>query len=156
MSTSLKAEFWDRLEDTRTGMLAADRARAVPMSHYVDKDAGVLWFITANGTDLAKASQTGAAAEYIVSSNDEHLHARINGTINAVTDPAKLKDLWSAIPAAWFDEGREDEDVQLLRMDLSEAEVWLTGGSLSFLYEIAKAHLTDQKPDMGEHGTIRF
>jgi general stress protein 26 len=156
MNTSLKEEFWDRLEDIRTGMLGTDKARAVPMTHYVDKDAKALWFITANGTDLAKTAQTGASAEYIVISNDEHLYARIDGKVKAVTDPAKLDELWNAIAGAWFEDGRQDDDIQLLRMDLSEAEVWATGGSLSFLYQVAKAHITDEKPDMGQHGTIRF
>jgi general stress protein 26 len=156
MNTSLKEEFWDRLDDIRTGMLGTDKARVVPMTHYVDKDAKALWFITANGTDLAKTAQTGASAEYIVISNDEHLYARIDGKVKAVTDPAKLDELWNAIAGAWFEDGRQDDDIQLLRMDLSEAEVWATGGSLSFLYQVAKAHITDEKPDMGQHGTIRF
>ena len=156
MSTSLKEEFWDRIEDIRTGMLGTDTARSVPMSHYVDGDANALWFITAKDTDLAKTAQSGTSAEYVVISNDEHLYARIDGKVQAVTDPAKLEELWSAIAGAWFEDGRQDDDVQLLRMDLTEAEVWATGGSLSFLYEIAKAHITDEKPDMGQHGTIRF
>jgi len=156
MNTSLKEEFWDRLDDTRTGMLGTDKARAVPMTHYVDKDAKALWFITATGTDLAKTAQTGTSAEYIVISNDEHLYARIDGKVQAVTDPAKLDELWNAIAGAWFEDGRQDDDIQLLRMDLSEAEVWATGGSLSFLFQVAKAHITDEKPDMGQHGTIRF
>ena len=156
MNTSLKEEFWDRIEDIRTGMLGTDEARSVPMSHYVDKEANALWFITANGTDLAKTAQSGASAEYVVISNDEHLYARVDGKVQAVTDPAKLDELWSAIAGAWFEDGRQDDDVQLVRMDLSTAEVWATGGSLSFLYEIAKAHLTDEKPDMGQHGTVRF
>ncbi|MBQ0803516.1 pyridoxamine 5'-phosphate oxidase family protein [uncultured Sulfitobacter sp.] len=156
MSTSLKEEFWDRIEDIRTGMLGTNTARSVPMSHYVDEDANALWFITAKGTDLAKTAQSGVAAEYVVISKDEHLYARIDGKVQAVTDPAKLDELWSAIAGAWFEDGRQDEDVQLLRMDLTEAEVWATGGSLSFLYEIAKAHITDEKPDMGQHGTLGF
>tara|TARA_R110002012_G_scaffold60307_12_gene157855 strand:+ start:3417 stop:3887 length:471 start_codon:yes stop_codon:yes gene_type:complete len=156
MSTSLAKEFWDRLDDTRTGMLAADTARAIPMSHYVDSDAKVLWFITANGTELAKSAQTGASAEYIVTSNDEHLYARIDGRVQAVRDEKKLDEIWSAVAAAWFKGGRKDDDIQLVRMDLTEAEVWTTGGSISFLYEISKAHMTDQKPDLGEHGTLRF
>ena len=151
MSTSLKKEFWDRVDDTRIGMLATDTARAIPMSHYADHDANCLWFITARDTDLAKSAQTGAAAEYLVTSKDEHLYARIDGT-----DPAKLDELWNAFAAAWFKDGRKDDDVQLVRMDLKQAEVWLTGGSLSFLYEIAKANVTKQVPDAGEHGTIRF
>lgn len=156
MTDSLKEEFWDRIEDVRTGMLGTDDARSVPMSHYVDKDANVLWFITAKGTDLAKTAQSGASAEYVVISNDEHLYARVDGKVQAVSDPTKLDELWSAIAGAWFEDGRQDDDIQLVRMDLSSAEVWATGGSLSFLYEVAKAHLTDEKPDMGQHGTISF
>ncbi|MFT6091150.1 pyridoxamine 5'-phosphate oxidase family protein [Sulfitobacter sp.] len=156
MTDTLKEEFWDRIEDIRTGMLGTDNARAVPMSHYADKDANVLWFITATGTDLAKTAQTGASAEYVVISDDEHLYARIDGKVQAVTDPAKLEELWSAVADAWFEDGRTDDDIQLVRMDLSEAEVWATGGSVSFIYGIAKAHITDEKPDMGQHGTIRF
>lgn len=156
MSDSLKNEFWDRLDDTRAGMLATDGGRAVPMSHYVDRDANVLWFITANGTDLAKTAQSGAAAEFLVSSANQSLYARIDGHVQAVTDPAKLDELWSAIAAAWFEDGRKDDDIQLVRMDLKEAEVWATGGSLSFLYEVAKANLTKETPDPGQHGTITF
>jgi general stress protein 26 len=156
MSESLKKEFWDRLEDTRAGMLATDGGRAVPMSHYVDRDANALWFITANGTDLAQTAQSGAAAEYLISSTNESLYARIDGRVQAVTDPAKLDELWSAVAAAWFEDGRKDDDIQLVRMNLSEAEVWATGGSMSFLYQIAKANITKEKPDMGDHGVLRF
>lgn len=158
MSDTLKETFWDRLEDTRTGMLAATGARAVPMSHYFDDDdaAPVVWFITAKGTDIAKSAASGAKAEYIVSSNDEHLYARIDGTVQAVENPAKLDEIWNSIAAAWFEGGKDDPDVQLVRMDMSEAEVWATGGSAKFFYEIAKSHLTDSKPDMGEHGTLHF
>ena len=100
------------MEETRAGMLATEGGRAVPMSHYVERDANTLWFITANGTDLAKTAQTGAAAEYLISSASESLYARIDGTVQAVTDPQKLDDLWSAVAAAWFEDGRKDDDIQ--------------------------------------------
>lgn len=158
MTDTLKEKFWDRLKETRTGMMAADGARAVPMSHYVDDDdrAPVIWFITAKGTDLAKAASGSAKGEYIVSSNDEALYARIDGKVSVSDDAAKLDEIWNAVAAAWFEDGRRDDDLELVRFDLAEAEVWATGGSTKFLYEVAKAHLTDSKPDMGEHGTVRF
>ena len=154
--SSLKETFWDRLDDVRTGMLSADSARAVPMSHYIDKKAGAIWFITANGTDLAKTASGGAKGEYIVSSDAEGIYSRIDGTLSAVTDPAKLDELWSAVAAAWFEGGKQDPDIQLVRFDPSTAEVWVTGGALSFLYEVAKANVTEEKPDAGDHGTINF
>lgn len=158
MTDDLKNTFWDRLEDTRAGMLSTEGARAVPMSHYIDEDdkASSLWFITAKGTDIAKSANNRTAAQYIVASKDESLYARIDGYVSAVTNPTELDKIWNAIAGAWFEDGKQDSDVQLVRFDLTEAEVWATDGSLKFLYEIAKAHLTDEKPDMGKHGTIRF
>ena len=48
--------FWKRLDDVNAGMLGCDPDwRLVPMSHYADPDEDALWFITAEGTDLAEA-----------------------------------------------------------------------------------------------------
>ncbi|MFD2738577.1 pyridoxamine 5'-phosphate oxidase family protein [Sulfitobacter aestuarii] len=158
MTDNLKKEFWERLEDTRTGMLASGAARAIPMTHYIDdeNDAPVLWFITAKGTDLAEAAVGGAKAEYLVSSKDESLYARIEGEVRRSEDMAQLDRIWNRVAGAWFDDGKRDDDVQLIRMDLREAEVWITGGRLKFLYEIAKAQSSGVKPDIGEHQIIRF
>ena len=158
MSDQIKKEFLDRLEDTRVGMLSAGSARAVPMSHYVDEDdpKSTLWFITAKQTDLAKAASAPAEGVFIVSSMDESLYARIDGTLSQSSDSAQLDKIWNKVAEAWFEDGKKDDDLQLLRFDPSGAEVWMTGGSLKFIYEIAKATLTDTKPDIGDHAVLSF
>jgi len=158
MSDDLKKEFWDRLDDTRAGMLMTKTARAIPMTHYIDEDdrSAVLWFITAKGTDLAQSAEGRKPAEYLISSKDQSLWARIDGHVSAVNNPTELDKLWNAFAGAWFEGGKEDPDVQLIRFDLTEAEVWVTDGSMKFLYEIAKANATKTKPDVGQQGTIRF
>lgn len=150
--------FWDRLEDINAGMLAvgADR-RFLPMSHYTDDDEHALWFITAKGTDLVKALQSGPAeGEYIVSDGGEGLYADLHGRLSLSDDAEKLDEMWNAIASSWFEGGKQDPDVQLVRMDLTSAEVWATGGALSFLYQIGKSKITGEKPDMGEHFTLSF
>ncbi|KIN61428.1 putative general stress protein 26 [Sulfitobacter noctilucae] len=158
MTDHIKKEFLDRLEDTRVGMLSAGNARAVPMSHYFDDDdpKATLWFITAKQTDLSQVAATGAEGTFIASSNNESLYARVNGTLSVSQDKAKLDEIWNKVASAWFEGDQRDPDVQLLRFDPSEAEVWITGGSLKFIYEIAKANLTGSKPDMGDHAVLRF
>jgi len=96
------------------------------------------------------------AAIHIVTDGGAGLFARIHGTLSLSDDREKLDELWNAVASSWFEDGRQDPDVQLMRMDLSEAEIWATGGKPSFLYEIAKSKVTGKKPDMGEHDTIRF
>ena len=151
-------QFWSRLDDINSGMLGVTQdARLVPMSHYTDRKVGVLWFITAKDTDLARSVASGPQeAMHVVSDGGQGLYARIHGTLSLSDNRAKLDELWNAVASSWVEDGKQDPDVQLLRLDLSEAEVWATGGSMSFLYQIAKSKITGDKPDMGDHYTLTF
>ena len=152
------ATFWDRLEDINSGMLGlSENGRLVPMSHYAEPEMNVLWFITAKGTDLAQSVADGPRpAVHVVSDAAEGLYTSIHGRLSLSDDDEKLDELWNAVASSWFEEGKRDPDVQLMRFDLADAEVWATGGKLSFIYEIAKSKVTGQKPDMGEHYSLTF
>lgn len=151
-------QFWSRLDDINSGMLGVTQdSRLVPMSHYTDRKVGVLWFITARDTDLARSVASGPQdAMHVVSDAGQGLYARIHGTLSLSDNRAKLDELWNAVASSWFEDGKQDPDVQLLRLDLTEAEVWATGGSMAFLYQIAKSKITGDKPDMGDHYSLTF
>ena len=152
----LHHEFWSRLAHVRAGMLHTHEDRVLPMSHYGDDDESAIWFITAQGTDAHQAGVGGKSLHYVIADASAGIYARVHGRLAVVEDPKKLDELWSPVAAAWFDDGREDRDVRLLRLTPDKAEVWLTDGGAGFLYEIAKANLTDAKPDAGDHGVITF
>ena len=151
-------QFWSRLDDINSGMLGVTQdSRLVPMSHYTDRKVGVLWFITAKDTDLARSVASGPQdAMHVVSDGGQGLYARIHGTLSLSDNRAKLDEIWNAVASSWFEDGKQDPDVQLLRLDLTEAEVWATGGSMAFLYQIAKSKITGDKPDMGDHYSLTF
>ena len=156
MSEDLKNAFWNRLDDVQAGMLIAGGSRAVPMSPYADRDENAIWFITAAGTELAHTASTSAQASFIVADPKANVYATIDGQVTEVQDPQKLDELWNAIAAAWFEDGRQDDDIRLVRMTPTRAEVWATATGAGFMYEIAKARMSDATPDAGEHGTITF
>ena len=150
--------FWKRLDGINAGMLGcAPDWRLVPMSHYADRDQSVLWFITADGTDLVKAVEGGPQqAVHVVSEGGDKLYARMEGTLELSNDKAKLDEIWNAVASSWFEDGKQDEDVRLLKLKLSTAVVWATTGGLGFLYEVARSKVTGAKPDMGEQYEIAF
>lgn len=152
------AEFWDRIDGVTAGMLGFEGSdRLVPMSHYADKPLGILWFITAAGTDLVDALEVDPkSGAYIIASAEEGLYAHIKGTLSLSTDHEKLDDLWNTVAASWFEGGARDDDVRLLELRLSQAEVWTSKGAASFFYQIAKANVTGEKPDIGEEFTLTF
>ncbi|WP_246195325.1 pyridoxamine 5'-phosphate oxidase family protein [Paracoccus litorisediminis] len=117
--------FWKRLESINAGMLGTRaQLKLVPMSHYADRDAGALWFITAQGTDLVAEVEGGAQpALHIVGDAAGKLWTRMEGHLELSPDRGKLDEIWNRVAAAWFDEGKDDPDLRLLRLDLSEAEI---------------------------------
>jgi general stress protein 26 len=139
-------------------MLSADGAPAVPMTHHVDdeNDTPVIWFITNRKTDLGQSANSGAAAQYLLASKDENFYARIDGHLARSANEAELDRIWSAFSAAWFEDGRKDDDIELMRFDLTEAEVWITAGNLKFLFEVAKANASESLPDAGTHTKLTF
>jgi general stress protein 26 len=150
--------FWKRLEGVNAGMLGTrERMKLVPMSHYAEPDEKALWFITAEGTDLVAELASGPKpAIHVIGDASGKLWAQIEGQLELSADSQKLDEIWSSVAAAWFDEGKEDPDLRLLKFSLAEAEVWSTTGGLAFLYEVAKANLTGDDPDIGEHFHLSF
>ncbi|MDO6584948.1 pyridoxamine 5'-phosphate oxidase family protein [Salipiger sp. 1_MG-2023] len=156
MTKDLKDEFWSQLKDVRAGLLTADGERPVPMSPQGDAEGKAIWFITARGSAADRGARSGGEATFYIADSKAHLYANVFGTLEAVNDSEKLDELWNAFAAAWFENGREDAAVQLVKFTPREAEVWSGDGGVSFLYEIAKANLAGDTPDAGEHGRVVF
>ena len=158
--TDLKEEFWTRMQVVRSGMLGIKgHGRLVAMSPYVDKDLpGAIWFVTAKGTELGKSVAMGQQAAQLVLSDDAAgLYADIEGTLSHSTDKAELDEIWNTIASAWFEKGKEDPDVCLMQFAPAIAEISVTTTSgVKFLYQIAKANLTGDEPDIGSKGSITF
>ncbi|MFD1510892.1 pyridoxamine 5'-phosphate oxidase family protein [Lacimonas salitolerans] len=148
--------FWDRLSDVNAGFLGTQSgaARMVPMSHQLRDGDATIWFISARDTDLAEAAEQGStAATYVVGEGSEGLYAVIEGKLIQNNDPALRDELWSTVADSWFEGGKDDPKVCILGLVPQTAEVWLTPKSgLSFAFNIAKAQLTGEHPDMGSHG----
>jgi general stress protein 26 len=151
-----RKEFFEDLGGIRAGMLGVDE-NMKPMSHYVDQDDNALWFIGAKGTDLAQETRLGERdAHYVIASDKDNMYATLRGTLTAKFDPKKKDEIWNIIADSWFEDGKADPDVHMMKFSIKDAEVWTTDGTPKFLYEIAKAQMTGSKPDIGDNFRIVF
>ncbi len=155
-STDLKHIFWERAKDIAAGMLSAPNAPPRPMGHTARPKDGALWFITAADTDIAAAAQSGSTAQYTLACMHSQLYATVEGTLSIEKSKEKLDEIWSPMAAMWFEDGREDDKIRLVRFAPKTAEIWATDGSARTLYEMAKAAVTDDPPSPGTHGSVRF
>ncbi|WP_162497422.1 pyridoxamine 5'-phosphate oxidase family protein [Roseovarius dicentrarchi] len=154
--TDIKGTFWDRIENVNVGMLSADGTDPRPMAHHARRDDGALWFLTADSTDIGRDAAAGKAARYQVVGGDAKIYAVVDGTLSVETDRAKLEEIWSPMDNAWFEDGKDDPDVRLVRFTPKSAEVWASDGTAKALYDMATSAMSDDTASPGAHGKITF
>ncbi|WP_178346876.1 pyridoxamine 5'-phosphate oxidase family protein [Marivita hallyeonensis] len=148
--------FWNRLSKIRAVMLDAGTGSPVPMAPIARQEDGAIWFITSSDHDTFQASKNGAASDIYLCDSSGHMYGTVKGTLSASDDTDKLDELWTPMAAAWFKNGREDDSVRLMKYTPREAEVWVTDGTVKYLFETIKANVTDDTPDTGDYGVIHF
>jgi general stress protein 26 len=127
----LETRFWKHLGDDRTLMLGADGIAPRPMTAIAEDDRAPLWFFTSSETDLGRHldASPGVDAGASFAAKDHALFAMLTGRLVADNDRAVIDRLWNPFIAAWFT-GKDDPKLRLLRMDATEAHVWLNENSM--------------------------
>jgi general stress protein 26 len=155
----VEQRLWKEIAKGRYGMLGLTNVTPAqhfqPMTAFAEPESGQIWFFTRNDTDLARATLNGAAAMFVVQAKDQELQACIGGALRAVRDADRIDKYWGPMVAAWFPDGKDDPRLVMLRLDVADAQVWLSEqGPLKFAFEIAKANLTGKEPDVGSHASL--
>ncbi|KAF0677207.1 pyridoxamine 5'-phosphate oxidase family protein [Profundibacterium mesophilum] len=160
LRTDPRKRIFKELDDVRAGMLGIEGSEQLsqPMTHHAFPEEGVLRFITSRQTDLAEAIGSGRTARYVVISKNHDFWMTLRGEMTVSNDREKIDEIWSRVSAAWFDEGREDPEVTMLELRLTDGSAWAaTGNPLVFGWEILRANMDEEhKPEIGEQAEIRF
>ena len=133
--TEIEAKFWKAVKSDRTmmvGLAGAAEALAQPLTAQLDDDhkTGPIYFFTAKDTDLARDMGGRHAATAYFTAKGHDLFASVDGELVADNDRATIDRLWSPFVAAWFEGGKDDPNLQLLRFEPGKAQIWLNEHSL--------------------------
>lgn len=135
-----------------TTALADGTLLSHPMSpQEVTEDADV-WFFVSLAGGQAEALRSGPHVNLAVSEAGSWLS--VAGRAEFVEDRAKVDELWNDDAKAWFDGGKEDPNLGLLRVTSDSAEFWgVPGGKVSALAQIVKAKATGDRVQGGSATT---
>ena len=152
-SDEIEDRLWAEIDKSRFGMLGliGQGMHVQPMTAFAEKPEGKIWFFTYRDTDLARRAGDGSRAMFIVQSKDQSLQACVGGLLSQDRDPDRIEKFWDPMIAAWFPEGKQDPRLTLLRLDCTDAQVWLTeAGALKYAWEVARSNMKGERPDLGE------
>ncbi len=130
----LEEKFWKALKSDRTVMLGLDGVEdghARPMTAQFEGDrGGPIWFFTSKDNALVQKLTQSQRVIAAFSAKGHDLFASISGTLSVDNDQAVIERLWNGYVAAWYEQGKEDPKLALLRLDPDHAQIWLNGSSL--------------------------
>jgi len=129
----LEAKFWKALGSDMTMMLGLDGVEdghARPMTAQIEGEHGPIWFFTAKENGIVQALEKGDRAIATFASKGHDLFATVHGRLSLDNDRAVIDRLWNRFVAAWFEGGKDDPKLALLRLDAEKAEIWLDASSL--------------------------
>lgn len=131
----LEAKFWKALKSDRTMMLGLDGVEdghARPMTGQFEDDRSPIWFFASKDNGIVqKLGGSGADRAIATFASKGHdLFATVHGSLVLDTDRSAVDRLWNPFVAAWYEGGKDDPKLALLRLDAEKAEIWEDGSSL--------------------------
>jgi general stress protein 26 len=129
----LEARFWKVLKSDMTMMLGLDGVEdghARPMTAQIDDARSPIWFFTVKENAIVQNLGKSNRAIATFTSKGHDLFATVHGSVSLDRDRATIDLLWNRFVAAWYEGGKDDPRLALLRLDAERAEIWLDASSL--------------------------
>lgn len=123
----LEEKFWLALAGDMTVMLGlsgVDDGHARPMTAQVEGRSGPIWFFTSKDTAIVRNIQVRQRSTFTFASKGHSLFATVHGMLSIDNDREVTDRLWNRFIAAWFEHGKDDPKLALLRFDTERAEIW--------------------------------
>ncbi|MER1997965.1 MAG: pyridoxamine 5'-phosphate oxidase family protein [Arthrobacter sp.] len=114
---------------------------------------GNLWFFTQDPSP--KADEIRANPNVNVSVEDKEGYLSVSGRAEISHDQEKIQELWKASAAAWFEQGREDPSIALIKVNSETAEYWVSDEpKIASIFKIGKSAVTGQTPNIGKNDVV--
>ena len=112
------------------GLDGVEDGHARPMTAQIEGEKGPIWFFTARDNGIVQKLGSGNRAIATFTSKGHDLFATVHGSLRLDNDRAVIDRLWNRFVAAWYEGGKDDPKLALLRLDPERAEIWLDASSM--------------------------
>ena len=122
----------------------------------IDLDQSLWFFMSAVSEPIADLTMSNEVGLVYVEPHAD-VYVSIAARASVLRDPAKVRELWSPLNAAWFPGGMDDPNLVLVRCKILSAYYWdIKQSKFVQLWTLAKAAATGRPPEnMGEQGVVR-
>jgi len=134
-----------------------DKIVSRPMATLKVDEQGYLWFLS-DKNSVKNDQILSDNRVYLMYSNTSKAHfLSVYGYAEVVFDRSKVDELWTPIAKAWFEDGKDDPDLSIIKVKTQDAHYWDTkDGKVVSTIKIAVAAITgNHNDDGGVDGDIK-
>jgi len=128
-----------------------------PMGTLAIDDDGAIWFMSRKESEKNQQikDEDKVYLQYLDTGKSHYLS--LTGSAAIVTDRKKIDELWSPMSKAWFEEGKDDPAISLIRVQPEDGHYWDTkNGKLVTMLKIAASAISGYKGDGGVEGQLNL
>lgn len=119
-----------------------------PMSLQETDDEGNLWFISGDSSNKNFEIKDDKRVQLFFMNNGDYQYLSVFGDATIYKDRATIEDKWSPMANAWFEDGKDDPNVSIIRVEPRESYYWDTKvGKLVSLVNFVTAAVTGNTTD---------
>ena len=128
-----------------------------PMAVQEVDDEGNLWFISSENSNKNCEIKKDDDVQLFFSNSANSQFLSFYGHATIYTDPEKIEEIWNPVAKAWFEDGKEDQDISVIKVSPKDVFYWDTkDGKIISIFKMAGAALLGTKPDIGVEGKLNI
>ena len=127
-----------------------------PMGTMAIEDDGSIWFMSRKGSEKNEQVKDNDTVylQYLDTAKNHYLS--LTGSAQIVNDRQKIEELWTPMAKAWFEEGKDDPAISLIRVQPQDGHYWDTkNGKIVTMLKIAASAISGYKGDGGVEGQLK-
>lgn len=149
------------VKEIKTGIFVTELTKTPlqsrPMSIQDIDNEGNLWFISSANSNKNFEILKDNHVQLFFANNASSQYISIYGEASIYKDQAIIDQLWTPVAKAWFEEGKNDPNVTVIKVVPSDAYYWDTkDGKVISLLKMAGSALFGNTADIGVEGKLKL
>jgi general stress protein 26 len=139
-----------------TNLKTGDGSTSRPMSAIKVCDQGNIWFFSEKNSAKNKEIEQDNVVRLFFSSPSKNSYLVVNGEASISSDKTKIEELWTPAAKIWFNEGKDDPRISVIKVKPSGCYYWDTDGNRMInFFKMIVSVATGTNTVTGKEGSLR-
>lgn len=126
-----------------------------PMTTQQVDDEGNFWFFSPKDSHKNYEVKSDSRVQLLFANTSASEYMTVYGTATILTDRKKVDEIWSPMVKAWFQEGKDDPNLSLIKVTPEHAYYWEPKqNKMITLMKIAASAVSGKRMDIGQQGSL--